>query len=101
MPCDGQIEVTQEQLAVFSEVLQKYNGLSTKGLYIYYIEESNNRLFSYPVEYVAGGSAQNTLRILCKLIHNRWPCFVMGTVGRDRIGTILQDLLAQDGVKTR
>lgn len=57
--------------------------------------------YSYPVEYVAGGSAQNTVRILCKLIKNQWPSYVIGKIAHDPVGVILQKLLAQDGVGTR
>lgn len=56
---------------------------------------------SYPVEYVAGGSAQNTLRILCRLVNNKWPSYVVAKIANDPVGIILQKLLAQDGVQTR
>nr|CAH0108166.1 unnamed protein product [Daphnia galeata] len=78
LPCDAQIEVTSEQQGLFSEVIQ-----------------------NYPVEYVAGGSAQNTVRILCRLIKNRWPSYVIGKIAHDPVGIILQKLLVQDGVGTR
>ncbi|EFX83287.1 hypothetical protein DAPPUDRAFT_100541 [Daphnia pulex] len=78
LPCDAQIEVTNEQQGLFSEVIQ-----------------------NYPVEYVAGGSAQNTVRILCRLIKNQWPSYVIGKIAHDPAGIILQKLLAQDGVRTR
>ncbi|XP_046445560.1 adenosine kinase-like [Daphnia pulex] len=78
LPCDAQIEVTNEQQGLFSEVIQ-----------------------NYPVEYVAGGSAQNTVRILSRLIKNQWPSYVIGKIAHDPAGIILQKLLAQDGVITR
>ena len=53
------------------------------------------------VDYVAGGSAQNTVRILQRLLGTKSNCYVLGKIARDDAGTILQDLLRQDGVGTR
>lgn len=67
---------------------------------------------SYPVEYVAGGSAQNTVRLVSRLTKaveqedhrpgSLGPSYVLGKIAtRDRIGTVLEHLLARDGVLTR
>ena len=63
-------------------------------------------VFSHQVEYVAGGSAQNTVRLVSRLTnekqHGGGPrSFVVGKIGRDPLGEILQHLLEQDSVVTR
>ena len=78
---------------------------------------------SYPVEYLAGGSAQNSVRLVARLTSDHiqqqqggegnnhqhhhmllpdpFPSYVIGKIGSDRTGIILRHLLAQDGVRTR
>ena len=64
-------------------------------------------VFSCQVEFVAGGSAQNTVRLVSRLSKKaesgdkRGRFFVVGKIGCDRMGEILQNLLIQDGVETR
>ena len=56
------------------------------------------------VEYVAGGSAQNTVRILQRLLlptAHQSNCYVLGKIARDDAGAILQDLLRRDDVGAR
>ena len=53
---------------------------------------------------MAGGSAQNTLRILQRLIGfaGDWQCYMVGKIGADDVlGGILKSLLEKDGVVTR
>ncbi len=76
---------------------------------------------SYPVEYLAGGSAQNSVRLVARLTSDHiqqqqggegnnhhhmllpdpFPSYVIGKIGSDRTGIILRHLLTQDGVRTR
>ena len=64
-------------------------------------------VFSFQVEFVAGGSAQNTVRLVSRLTKKvgsedkHLRSFVVGKIGCDRMGEILQNLLLQDGVETR
>ena len=50
---------------------------------------------------MAGGSAQNTWRILQRLVKNASTCYMLGKIARDDAGSVLQSLLARDGVCTR
>lgn len=65
-------------------------------------------VFSHQVEYVAGGSAQNTVRLVSRLNNEKGSAgkqhgnsYVVGKIGRDRMGEILQNLLDRDSVVTR
>ncbi|KAJ9591142.1 hypothetical protein L9F63_002297 [Diploptera punctata] len=55
----------------------------------------------YEVEYHAGGSAQNTLRIFQWLINSPFYSVFLGGIGEDEEGKMLESLVKNAGVDTR
>ncbi|KAJ8948447.1 hypothetical protein NQ318_007970 [Aromia moschata] len=55
----------------------------------------------YPVEYIAGGSVQNTLRVTQWLIEKPKVCTYFGCVGEDQYSKILHDKATSEGVNVR
>jgi len=84
------------------QLLEKY-GLDENNAII--AEESHLPLYqeivsNYEPAFVAGGSAQNTLRV-CQWLTPNFTCVYMGSVGRDEFGDILKKKATEDGVLVR
>ena len=53
---------------------------------------------NYPVQYIAGGSAQNTVRVAQWMLQNPGVTAYMGAVGTDTYGETLERCATSDGV---
>lgn len=58
-------------------------------------------LDNYDVQYTAGGSVQNSLRVCQWIIKEPKVCVFMGSVGRDKYSQILKKTAEADGVEVR
>ena len=52
----------------------------------------------FPVQYIAGGSAQNTIRVAQWMIQSPGATAYMGAVGADAYGETLEKCATEDGV---
>lgn len=56
---------------------------------------------NYKLEFTAGGSVQNSLRVCQWIIKKPKTCVFMGSVGRDKYSDILKQRASADGVEVR
>ncbi len=53
---------------------------------------------NFPVQYIAGGSAQNTIRVAQWMLQSPGGTSYMGAVGQDAYGETLEKCATADGV---
>lgn len=58
-------------------------------------------LENYDVQFTAGGSVQNSLRVCQWIVKESRVCIFMGSVGMDKYSKILQQTAESDGVEVR
>lgn len=85
------------------ELLKKYN-LDENNAII--AEEKqlplyNELMENYKLEFTAGGSVQNSLRVCQWILKKPQVCVFMGSVGIDRYSEILKQRATEDGVHVR
>ncbi|XP_071513399.1 uncharacterized protein [Panulirus ornatus] len=78
LPVDGQLEVNEQQRALFSMVMKKY-----------------------PVEYTAGGCSLNSSRIFCWVLGEPHRVAFVGGIGKDEQAKRLSKIVEESGVVTR
>ncbi|XP_042220016.1 adenosine kinase-like [Homarus americanus] len=78
LPVDGQLEITDQQRALFSLVMKKY-----------------------PVEYTAGGCALNSSRVFCWVLGEPERVVFVGGIGKDEQANKLSAIIKDSGVVTR
>nr|XP_045603867.1 adenosine kinase-like [Procambarus clarkii] len=78
LPVDGQLEVGEQQRALFNLVMKKY-----------------------PVEYTAGGCALNSSRVFCWVLGEPNRVVFVGGIGKDEQAKKLSAIIKESGVVTR
>ncbi|ROT82301.1 uncharacterized protein [Penaeus vannamei] len=78
LPVDGQLEVSNKQRAIFSQVKE-----------------------NYPVEYTAGGCALNSSRVFSWVLGEPERVVFVGGIGKDEHARRLSTIVQQSGVVTR
>ena len=56
---------------------------------------------NYPVEYIAGGATQNSIRVAQWMLERKFATSYIGCVGKDKFGTQLAEKAEKDGVKVQ
>eukprot|EP01035_Chromulina_nebulosa_P016886 gene16886-22374_t len=82
------------------EILDKYNvklnnAILAESAHIPLYEELINK---YPVQYIAGGATQNSIRVAQWLLQSPGATSYFGSVGSDNYGEILEKCAQEDGV---
>uniref|UniRef100_A0A0G4GE51 Adenosine kinase n=1 Tax=Chromera velia CCMP2878 TaxID=1169474 RepID=A0A0G4GE51_9ALVE len=56
---------------------------------------------SFPVEYIAGGAGQNSMRVCTWLLQEKGTCAYFGAVGKDETANVMRAAAQKDGVDVR
>ena len=83
--------------------LQKYDLLANNAILA---EDKHKPIYqdlitNYKVDYIAGGSGQNALRVSQRILNKLDTTVFMGCVGKDEFSTILESKAKGDGVNVR
>jgi sugar/nucleoside kinase (ribokinase family) len=85
---------------VSMDLLEKYNLQLNNAILA---EEKHYALYpelvaEYPVQYIAGGATQNTVRVAQWMIQSPGSTAYMGAIGTDQFGEVLEKCSTDDGV---
>jgi len=85
--------VGQDLLAKYS--LQLNNAILADAAHVPLFEEL---VAQYPVEYIAGGATQNSIRVTQWMLQEPGATSYIGCIGKDKFGRILRECASRDGV---